>query len=62
MSISHEKITPSANGDLNSRFNLIQLSSVARFDDFLRSTSALIQRALPHLSSFGNAAAAVGIR
>jgi hypothetical protein len=62
MSNSHEKLTWRTTSGLNSRFNLIHLSSVAGFDDFLRSTSALTQRALAHLSSFGNAAAALGIR
>jgi hypothetical protein len=41
MSIALEKLISSTTGGLNSRFNLIRWSIVARFDDLLRSTSAL---------------------
>ncbi len=54
MSISREKLTSSTTRDL------IHSSSVARFDHLLRSTSALIQCALAHLSSFCNPTAALG--
>ena len=50
MRISVEKLTSATTSGLNSRSNLSHLSSVARFDDFLRSTSALIRRALAHVS------------